>query len=91
MQRLLTDQFLKDLKSHQKKRNDKLLSKIWGLILETDKYTHEPLSGNGNPELLKHLGPNVYSRKINMEHRLVYRQSSDSIAYISCFGHYTKV
>jgi len=87
----LSDQFKKDLKVYRKKRALKESAKIWELILEIQTYWERPLEGKGNPELLKHLGANVYSRRITGEHRLIYRLGEGHIELISCIGHYTSV
>ena len=45
------------------------------------------LKGEGKPEKLKHrLG--VYSRRIDLKNRLVYKYSEDTITVVSCKGHY---
>jgi len=32
----------------------------------------DPYSGTGKPEPLKHLGAGIWSRRVNLEHRMVY-------------------
>lgn len=85
----LSDQFKNDIKVYQKKKAYKEGAKIWALILEIQTYCDRPLEGKGNPELLRHLGENVYSRRITAEHRLIYRLKENHIDLISCLGHYT--
>lgn len=51
---------------------------------------HGPLKGLGKPEILRHYDPSAYSRRINKEHRLVYRIKDNNIYVISCKGHYKK-
>lgn len=36
-----------------------------------------PFDGVGKPERLRHLGPDVWSRRITEEHRLVYLAATD--------------
>ncbi len=50
----------------------KMLGKIFKLIADTRKH---PFTGLGKPEALKHRDDNAWSRRINQEHRLVYRVS----------------
>ncbi|MDR3117268.1 MAG: Txe/YoeB family addiction module toxin [Puniceicoccales bacterium] len=43
--------------------------------------------GIGKPEPLKN-SEGRWSRRINDEHRLIYRSSDNTITFISCRGHY---
>lgn len=63
----------------------KVLSRIIRLIAET---TRSPRSGTGKPERLKHLGGEVWSRRITEKDRLVYDIQSDMITVIACRFHY---
>jgi toxin YoeB len=65
--------------------NPKVLSKIIRLIAET---TRTPSSGTGKPERLKHLGGEVWSRRITEKDRLVYDIQSDVVTIIACRFHY---
>jgi len=49
-----------------------------------------PRTGTGQVEQLKGYGGDVYSRRINQEHRLVYRIYDDvvEVLVLSAFGHY---
>jgi toxin YoeB len=47
-----------------------------------------PFEGLGQPEPLKHLGANVWSRRITHEHRLVYLVSDDRIDFLLARYHY---
>ena len=54
-----------------------------------DIATNGPLEGIGKPEKLK--GINAFSRRINDEHRLVYKMSENgNLIIISCMYHYEK-
>ncbi len=67
-------------------KNDKRkLIKIFELIkdIENSKYT-----GIGKPEPLKHDLSGYWSRRIDDEHRLVYKINEDTIEIISCKYHY---
>jgi toxin YoeB len=47
-----------------------------------------PFEGLGKPEALKHQFKGYWSRRINQEHRLIYKVTETSIVIISCFSHY---
>lgn len=67
---------------------DKVVYKRIVALIEEIRRT--PYHGTGRPEALKHQLNGMWSRRINLEHRLVYRVSDDSIEIISCRFHYTK-
>jgi toxin YoeB len=48
----------------------------------------DPFAGIGKPELLKHLGPNVLSRRLTAEHRIVYLVRDDRIDFLQGRYHY---
>ncbi len=50
--------------------------------------TRDPFRGIGKPEPLRHLGSNVWSRRITQEHRLVYLVRHDRIDFLQCRYHY---
>ncbi len=70
-----------------KSGNQKLVFKIFELI--TDMQAH-PFTGIGKPEPLKGDQQGLWSRRINDEHRLVYKVTNDFIEIHSCFGHYSQ-
>lgn len=47
-----------------------------------------PHHGEGKPEPLRHLGPDVWSRRITQEDRLVYRVLADRIDVLQARYHY---
>ena len=47
-----------------------------------------PLTGLGDPEPLKHSWTGYWSRRIDREHRLVYKVTQDSIIIAQCRYHY---
>ena len=55
------------------------------LIIETAR---SPFEGTGKPEALKHDLKGYWSRRINDEHRLVYRVDNNYIIIIACKLHY---
>jgi toxin YoeB len=67
------------------KADQKLYERLVRLIGETAR---EPFTGIGKPEPLRHQLKGCWSRRIDGEHRLVYRVSDDAITVISCRDHY---
>jgi toxin YoeB len=66
--------------------NDKsMLKKINSFIREIER---TPFEGNGKPEPLKHDLSGFWSRRINLEHRLVYKIEDDKIVILQCRYHY---
>lgn len=61
------------------------LKKINALIKEIER---TPFDGNGKPEPLKHDLKGWWSRRINLEHRLVYKIDNDAIVILQCRYHY---
>ena len=61
------------------------LKRINSLIEDIRRY---PYHGIGKPEPLKHNLAGYWSRRINEEHRLVYRIIDNSIVIIQCRYHY---
>ena len=66
-------------------KNDlKLIRKIFQLLENTLK---TPFEGLGQPESLKNR-TDIWSRRINLEHRLVYKVTNDAIIVLACRFHY---
>ena len=65
----------------------KLLKRINTLIKDIKR---TPFEGLGKPEPLKSDLTGYWARRINDEHRLVYRISESEITVISCRFHYHK-
>ena len=63
----------------------KLFKKINEIIKDIIR---SPFSGIGKPEPLRHELSGYWSRRINEEHRLVYKVSETSILIASCKYHY---
>jgi len=63
----------------------KLHERLVRLITETAR---EPFIGLGKPEPLRHQLKGFWSRRIDHEHRLVYRVTEDAITILSCRDHY---
>lgn len=63
----------------------KLLKKLNRLILECRR---TPFEGKGKPEPLKYEFTGHWSRRINEEHRLVYRVEDETLIIVGCRFHY---
>lgn len=61
---------------HWQQNDKKLLRRINELILDT---VREPYGGMGKPERLKHALAGFWSKRINEEHRMVYRPTADAL------------
>ena len=61
------------------------LNRINALIEDISRH---PYQGIGKPEPLKHNLAGYWSRRINEEHRLVYRIIDNTIIIIQCRYHY---
>jgi toxin YoeB len=48
----------------------------------------DPFVGIGKPEPLRHLGPNLWSRRLTQEHRVVYMVRDDRIDFLQARYHY---
>ncbi|MGE0018336.1 MAG: Txe/YoeB family addiction module toxin [Draconibacterium sp.] len=49
-----------------------------------------PYEGIGKPEPLRHQFQGFWSRRIDSEHRLIYKITETSVVIISCYSHYSK-
>ena len=63
----------------------KMVAKIDTLIKEMSL---TPTQGKGNPEELRHQWTGWWSRRIDQEHRLVYRVLDGTIQIAQCRMHY---
>ena len=63
----------------------RMLRRINGLINETRR---DPFKGTGKPEPLKHALAGFWSRRINEEHRLVYKVEDGSLLLAQLRYHY---
>ncbi|MCH9740311.1 MAG: Txe/YoeB family addiction module toxin [Epsilonproteobacteria bacterium] len=67
-------------------QNDKkTLKKINRLIKEIQR---DPFEGIGEPEPLKYNWSGYWSRRITIEHRLVYKVTDDNLMIAQCRYHY---
>jgi toxin YoeB len=67
------------------KQDRKLVGRINKLIEATARY---PYAGIGKPEPLKHALSGFWSRRINDEHRMVYRMVDDRLEIAQLRSHY---
>lgn len=58
------------------------------LLKLVEAVTRDPFQGIGKPEPIKHLGSNIWSRRITQEHRLVYLVRDDRIDFLMGRYHY---
>jgi toxin YoeB len=67
------------------KHDKKILQRINLLVKDISRH---PFTGLGEPEYLKHNWSGYYSRRINLEHRLVYKYIDETIIIAQCRYHY---
>ena len=63
----------------------KVLKRINTLIKDIKR---QPFDGLGDPEPLKHNWSGYWSRRIDREHRIVYKVTDDSLIIVQCRYHY---
>lgn len=83
-----SEEYLSDIKKHAKSGQKIILSKIEELLCEIE---NTPLTGKGKVERLKgYDDKEVYSRRIDQKHRLVYEvfEKEKEIVVLSAYGHY---
>ncbi len=66
-------------------RDRKTLKRINTLIKDIQR---QPFDGLGDPEPLRHQWSGYWSRRIDREHRLVYKVTDDAIIIVQCRYHY---
>jgi toxin YoeB len=67
-------------------QTDKKVLKRINLLIKDIK--RQAFTGLGDPEPLKHNWSGYWSRRIDREHRLVYKVSDESIIVVQCHYHY---
>jgi toxin YoeB len=70
---------------HWQETDRKMVKRIHELIKQA---TRTPFEGSGKPEPLKHALSGYWSRRINDEHRIVYRVEGDSMLIAQLRFHY---
>lgn len=67
------------------KPDKRILKRIHLLIKEIQR---APYEGIGKPEALKHNLSGYWSRRINEEHRIIYKQFEHSVIFVQMRYHY---
>jgi toxin YoeB len=70
---------------HRQATDRKLLKRIHTLIKEANR---TPFEGSGKPEALKHALSGYWSRRINDEHRMGYKDNGESLLIAQLCYHY---
>lgn len=85
----LVDRGEKDYEFWQNSKNENIKLKISELLKDISR---NPESGLGKPERLKYNMSGYWSRRINREHRLVYKinYQKNTVYIFSLKGHYEK-
>jgi toxin YoeB len=81
---VLTDEFREDLRWWVE-ANPRTAQRALAIV---EAVIRDPFIGVGKPEALKHLGPNVWSRRLTGEHRVVYLVRDDRIDFLQARYHY---
>ncbi|MBU3060305.1 Txe/YoeB family addiction module toxin [Nocardia sp. NEAU-G5] len=71
---------------HWQREDRQILRKINRLIEDIRRQGNA--EGIGKPEPLRQILSGWWSRRIDNEHRIVYRADDDSVTVIACRGHY---
>lgn len=89
MEVIYSEKALKDREFWKKSGNEVIMSKITALIADIQLH---PFEGIGKPEPLKHQLSGSWSRRINQEHRIIYRVTEENtieiLNILSLKGHY---
>ena len=72
---------------HWQRTDPKMLRKVNGLVKECQR---SPFEGTGKPEPLKGDLAGWWSRRLDQEHRLVYRVEDDALLIAQCRHHYDR-
>jgi toxin YoeB len=67
------------------KTNPRIASRVLELMKEA---LRDPFQGLGKPEPLKHLGPDIWSRRVTEYDRLVYKIYDNEIDFLQARYHY---
>ena len=81
---IITITFIVDLQ-HWIGVNPRTAIRILRIVLEVAR---DPRTGIGKPEPLKHFAPGHWSRRVDDEHRLVYRFDQSHVEFVSARYHY---
>ena len=67
------------------KADSRKANKILDLVTDVMR---TPFEGIGKPEPLRYMDADTWSRRIDLEHRLVYRVRGDRVDFLACRYHY---
>ena len=76
--------FLEDLR-YWIKTDKRTAIRALDIVLDVMK---DPFTGIGKPEPLKYLGPGLWSRRLSLEHRIVYLVRDARIDFLQARYHY---
>ncbi|MCY7368703.1 MAG: Txe/YoeB family addiction module toxin [Chamaesiphon sp.] len=82
---LFSPEFKADLRwwyRYEPKKADRIMD------LLADILNGDPFTGIGKPEPLKYIAPNTWSRRIDLEHRLLYQIDANRIIFLQARFHY---
>lgn len=85
MEIVYTDKSLEDLEYWKKSGNSSIRHKISNLIAAIQQ---DPFQGIGKPERLRHHLSGCWSRRINKEHRIIYKVNDNEIIILALRFHY---
>jgi toxin YoeB len=84
---IYTDRAVGDISFWKKSGNKSVQNKITKLLKSIEQ---TPFEGIGKPEPLKYELTGFWSRRINKEHRLIYKVTPKRITVYSIKGHYIR-
>ena len=89
MEVIYSEKAQKDREYWKKSGNKAIMNKITSLIEDIQLH---PFEGIGKPEALKHQLSGKWSRRVNQEHRIIYRVTEEDtieiLDILSLKGHY---
>ena len=85
MEIVFTQKAIKDLDHWKKSGDTTKLKRIRALI---ESISETPYSGIGKPEALKYNYAGMWSRRIDQEHRLIYKVEDSVLQIVSLRKHY---
>jgi len=85
MEIVFTQRAIRDLDYWKKSGDIQKLKKIRSLI---EAIIEAPFTGIGKPEALKYDYSGLWSRRIDQEHRLIYKVEENTVHVISVRTHY---
>ena len=67
------------------KSDRKILVRIFELVEATMR---DPFTGIGKPEPMRHIGADIWSRRVTQEHRIIYKVRDDRVNFLQARFHY---